>query len=84
MHLLYFLGLQSLQHSSFFTLLLKTQLLLSFQEKHGFYQDESLPSNLKQLRGRQLGEAAELMHKQFVITGAGLASRNYLGNILIK
>lgn len=55
-----------------------------FQEKHGSDQGKSQPFNLKQLRGRQFGEAVQLMHKQSVITGAGWENRTYLGNILIK
>lgn len=54
------------------------------QEKHGSHQGKSQPFNLKQLRGRQFGEAAQLMHKRFVITEADWENRTYPGNILIK
>lgn len=56
-----------------------------FQEKQGSDQGKSQPFNLKQLRGgTQFSEAVQLMHKQFVITGAGWENSTYLGNILIK
>jgi len=56
----------------------------SFREKRGSDQGKSQPFNLKQLRVRHSSEAAQLMHKQSVITGTGWENRTYLGNILIK